>query len=116
MAEDRFEELLGAYLLGELTVEEERGLERHLEECSRCRSEMDRVRQTHEHLRKLAASEPPPELKARVLAQVRSELPARSIGGWWLLGFGGCRSTPRRGFGRRPLPGVQRRLLVRVCR
>jgi anti-sigma factor RsiW len=64
VAEDRFEELLGPYLLGELSVEEERELERHLDECSGCRNEMDRVRQTHDHLRELAASEPPTELKA----------------------------------------------------
>jgi anti-sigma-K factor RskA len=86
VAEDRFEELLGPYLLGGLTLEEERELERHLEECSGCRNEMDRVRQTHSFLRQLAASEPPPELKARVLAQVRSESPARSGGGRWFWG------------------------------
>ena len=86
MAEDRFEELLGSYLLGELTVEEERELERHLEECSGCRNEMDRIRQTHNHLRAQAASGPPPELKARVLAQVRSEPESRSGGGWWFWG------------------------------
>lgn len=83
MAEDRFEELLGSYLLGELTVEEERELERHLEECFVCRNELNRVRQTHDHLRALAASEPPIELKARVLARVSGDTPARSIGGWW---------------------------------
>jgi anti-sigma-K factor RskA len=83
VAEDHFEELLGSYLLGELTVEEERELERHLEGCSGCRSELYRILQTHDHLRKLGASEPPPELKARVLAQVRGETPARSDVGWW---------------------------------
>ena len=44
MAEDRFEGLLVSYLLGELTVEEERELERHLEECPECRHELDRAR------------------------------------------------------------------------
>ena len=87
MAEDRFEELLGSYLLGELTVDEERELERHLEGCSGCQSELNRVLQSHDHLRKLAASEPPPELKARVLEQVRVEPPARSSGGWWFRGL-----------------------------
>ena len=86
MAEDRFEKLLGSYLLGELTVKEERELVRHLEECSRCRNELDRVRQTHDHLRALAASEPPTELKARVLRRVSGETPARSIGGRWFWG------------------------------
>jgi anti-sigma-K factor RskA len=86
VAEDRFEELLGSYLLGELTVDEERELERHLEGCSGCRSELNRVLQSHDHLRKLAASEPPPELKARVL-EARGEPPARSSGGWWFRGL-----------------------------
>lgn len=86
MAEDRFEKLLGSYLLGELTVEEERELERHLEECSGCRNEIDRIRQTHNLLRHLAGSRPPTELKARVLAHVRGEAPARSGGGWRIWG------------------------------
>ena len=46
MAEDRFEGLLVSYLLGELTVEEERELEHHLEGCSGCRDELARARQT----------------------------------------------------------------------
>ena len=83
MAEDRFEGLLGSYLLGELTVEEERELERHLEECAECRRELERVRQTHNLLRQLAANEPPAELKDQLLTRVRGETPARSIGGRW---------------------------------
>ncbi len=83
MAEHRFEELFGPYLLGALTVEEERGLERHLEECSACRSELNRLRQTHDHLSELAVAEPPPELKVRVLAQVRGGPRSRSGRGWF---------------------------------
>ena len=82
MTEDRFEELLGPYLLGELSVEEERELEHHLEGCSRCRGELARARQTHDVLRELATRRPPPELKDRVLARARGEIPARSRGGW----------------------------------
>ena len=84
MTEDRFEELLGPYLLGELSVEEERELERHLEGCSGCRVELARARQSHDLLRGLAAGGPPAELKDRVLAQARGEIPARSRGGWRL--------------------------------
>jgi anti-sigma-K factor RskA len=84
MTEDRFEQLLGPYLLGELSVEEERELERHLEECSGCGGELVRLRQTHELLRELATGGPPPELKDRVLARARGEIPARSRGGWRL--------------------------------
>ena len=82
MAEDRFEEFLGPYLLGELTVEEERELERHLEGCSECRHGLDRARQTHNLLRQLAATEPPAELKSQLLAQVRGESPGPSRT-WW---------------------------------
>ena len=83
MAEDHFEGLLVSYLLGELTVEEELELERHLEECPECRHELDRVQRTHDLLRQLATYEPPTELEGKVLAQVRGEMPARSSGGWW---------------------------------
>jgi anti-sigma-K factor RskA len=82
VAEDRFEELLGSYLLGELTVEEEHELERHLEECPKCRHELDRARQTHNRLRHLAANEPPAELKGQLLAQLRGETPGLSRA-WW---------------------------------
>jgi anti-sigma-K factor RskA len=82
MTEDRFEELLGPYLLGELSVEEERELERHLEGCSGCRGELARARQTHDLLRELVTGGPPPELKDRVLARAGGVIPARSRGGW----------------------------------
>ena len=84
MSEDRFEELLGPYLLGELSVVEERELEQHLEGCSGCRGELARARQTHDLLRELAAGGPPPELKDRVLARAGGEIPVRSRGGWRL--------------------------------
>jgi anti-sigma-K factor RskA len=83
VAEDRFEELLGSYLLGELSAKEERELERHLGECAECRRELERLHQSHNVLRQLAANEPPAQLKDQVLARVREEAPARSIGGWW---------------------------------
>ncbi len=83
MAKDRFEGLLGSYLLGELGDEEEHELERHLEESPECQRELDRLRKTDNLLRHLATNEPPAELKDQVLAQVRGETPARSIGGWW---------------------------------
>ena len=84
MTEDRFEELLGPYLLGELSVEEERELERHLEGCSGCRDELALARQTHDLLRELTTGGPPQELKARVLERTRGEIPATSRGRWRL--------------------------------
>jgi anti-sigma-K factor RskA len=82
VTEDRFEGLLVSYLLGELTVEEERELERHLEGCSGCRGELARARQTHDLLRELTTAGPPPELKGQVLARARGEIPARSRSRW----------------------------------
>ncbi len=84
MSEDRFGELLGSYLLRQLTDEEEHELERHLEECPRCRDELEHLRQTHALLGELAAHEPPLELKGRVLAHVRGEASARFGSGWKL--------------------------------
>ena len=84
MSEDRFGELLGPYVLGELTADEERELERHLEECPSCWTELSIVWGTHNALRRAAASEPPPELKARTLARVKGESPARFGYGWKL--------------------------------
>jgi anti-sigma-K factor RskA len=72
VSEDRFQELLGPYVLGELTDAEKRELERHLETCSSCRYDLDEVRRAHEILQATTAS-PPPELKDWVLARVRSE-------------------------------------------
>lgn len=86
MTEDRFGELMGPYVLGELSPEEERELERHLEEHPSSRSELERVRQTHDLLREVAASGPRPELKAQALARATGGIPtARSaVGGWRL--------------------------------
>jgi anti-sigma-K factor RskA len=84
MTEDRFGELLGPYVLGELTAEEERELERHLEECPTCWGELSIVMRTHNVLREAAASEPPPQLKSRTLARATGESSARSGYGWKL--------------------------------
>jgi anti-sigma-K factor RskA len=105
VTEDRFGELLGPYVLGELTADEERELERHLEECPSCWAELSIVWGTHSALREAAASEPPPELKARTLARAMGGSSARSKLRWtvWVpvaaallvaavLGFGLLRS------------------------
>ena len=85
MSEDRFEMLLGPFVLGELTDEEERELERHLEECPACQNDLDELRSADGMLRSAAAG-PPPELKDWVLARVRSERRHASGGRWriWL--------------------------------
>jgi anti-sigma factor RsiW len=71
VAEHRQGELLGPFLLGELTAGEERELERHLEGCAGCRRELDLLGQTHHLLRLLVANEPPPDLKSRTLERAK---------------------------------------------
>ena len=85
MSEDRFEKLLGPYVLGELTDAEERELERHLEGCPTCRDDLEEVRYAHGALR-VAVDGPPPELKEWVLARARSERRHPRLGRWkiWL--------------------------------
>ena len=83
MAEDRYGELLGPYLLSELSIEEERELERHLLECPECRRELGHARQAHDLLRQLATDEPPAALKGKLLAQVRGEFPGSSRRWYW---------------------------------
>jgi len=85
VTEDRYGELLGPYVLGELTTDEERELEHHLEGCPECRNELESIRSTHEILRKEATSVPPPELKDRVLAQATGEISERYGSRWRLL-------------------------------
>jgi anti-sigma-K factor RskA len=74
VAEDRFlddfEKVHGPYLLGELTAEEQRELERDLEGCSPCRRELERARWTNALLRAGVSQAPSPNLKVRVLKRV----------------------------------------------
>ena len=85
MSEDRFEQVLGPYVLGQLSGAEERELERHLEHCPDCREDLEEVRHAHGILR-AAAGGPPPELKDWVLARARNEARHRPAGRWrlWL--------------------------------
>lgn len=66
--ERRARELLGPYLLGGLSGEEERELEERLENSRDFQRELAELREAHEFLREPAYS-PPPELKERVLEQ-----------------------------------------------
>ena len=83
MSEDRFEMLLGPFVLGELTDDEARELDRHLEECPSCRNDLDELRSADDMLRS-AVPGPPPELKDWVLARVGSER-RRASGSRWRI-------------------------------
>lgn len=59
-------ELLSPYIEGELTEEDTRALELHLEECPACLKELDLIRKTVGALRDMPQVPPPPEIMAKV--------------------------------------------------
>jgi anti-sigma-K factor RskA len=71
---DRWSEDVAAYMLGALEPEEAAALERHAEGCERCRAEIrwltPALQALPESVEKL---EPAPELRARLMAEVRAE-------------------------------------------
>lgn len=74
MTDDRHRDDVGAYLLGALPDDEARAFERHLEECERCRAELDELRPAADLLpgdvEQLA---PPASLKASLMEVVERE-------------------------------------------
>jgi len=65
---------LAAYLLGSLDEEETRSVEQHLEGCQVCRDELVWLRPAIDLLpESVAQLDPPPELRDRLLAEVRSD-------------------------------------------
>lgn len=84
MNRDGFSELLGPYVMGELTADEEWEMERHLRECPECRSELEDVQRTHDLLQESVTVGPPPELKDWVMTRARNEIPSDSGSGWKL--------------------------------
>jgi anti-sigma-K factor RskA len=63
--------LTGAYALDALDDVERAGVERHLRDCPECATEVAEFHEVGSWLADGVALPPPPELKARVLAQVR---------------------------------------------
>ena len=98
MSVDRHEiqqENVGAYLLGALSEYEEAAFESHLDECPVCSDEVARLRPAVDALpRSVTPIEPPPELKASIMAIVEAEARQGS----------GARERPR------PLAALRRRL------
>jgi anti-sigma-K factor RskA len=65
---------IAAYLLGSLREEEAAELERHLGECPECREWLEWLRPAAELVPEAVARlQPPPELRQRVLAEVRDD-------------------------------------------
>ena len=80
------EELLGAYILGQLEDPEVAEFERHLGECASCREEAIELREVSDLLREasswlpgpgISAFDPPPGLKDRVVAALLHGRPSR---------------------------------------
>ena len=71
---ERWREELSAYLLGALEPGEAEALEGHLEGCERCREELRWLAPARDALPEtVARMQPPPELRERLLAEVRED-------------------------------------------
>ncbi len=64
--------LTGAYVLDAVSGAEREAFERHLAECDACTQEVRELRETATRLALAATADPPQELKARVLNQIRT--------------------------------------------
>jgi anti-sigma-K factor RskA len=91
---ERYEQDVGAYLLGALPALEAEVFERHLMGCDACRDELERLRPAAEALpRSVEQFDPPPSLKASLMEVVeregasseRAPSPARRAG--WFAGL-----------------------------
>ncbi|MGB4834871.1 MAG: zf-HC2 domain-containing protein, partial [Nostocoides sp.] len=68
--ESGMHELLGAYALDAVDVDERAAFEAHLATCSACAQELDELRAMLADLAESTAVAPPPALRARVLQGV----------------------------------------------
>ena len=77
-------DLLGPYVMGDLSADEERTVEVHLENCAACRREADSLRTAHERLAEFAAVAEtlPPHLKDRAISDLPRPAPRRSLPSW----------------------------------
>lgn len=73
----RWSEDLATYLLGALEPEEVAALERHMEDCERCREEMGWLQPAvHTLPESVARQEPPKQLRQSLMAEVRADAKA----------------------------------------
>jgi anti-sigma-K factor RskA len=103
---ERHRDELAAYLLGALEPGEAAELERHLAGCEECRTELEWLRPAVQLLpESVQRVEAPPELRGRLMEQVRSEAesaPAPRRAGRWSIG----------GWSLRPVAGLAALVLV----
>ena len=68
---------LSAYIEGNVSAEEEGLIEEHLKACQQCNESLADLKKTLEYVQNLEEIEPPPWLKQKVMARVRSEAEAK---------------------------------------
>ncbi|MFW6457061.1 MAG: anti-sigma factor family protein, partial [Planctomycetota bacterium] len=77
------EQILSAYLDGELSEEERRQVESHIKQCDDCRHELESLRRTVEVLHELPTIPASPDFTSRVLAELNmNEVPSRITTLW----------------------------------
>ena len=70
----RWNELLGAYVLGACTPDEQDGMREHMQHCATCTAELLELGAAREALlMSVPRATSPPELKSRVMQQVRAD-------------------------------------------
>lgn len=80
MPNDHVQDLLPAYVLGALEVDEARRVDEHLPTCGLCRQELHELSDTASALALWApAVEPRPEVKDRLMARVRASRPPARV-------------------------------------
>jgi len=71
------QERLSAYIEGSVSSAEEGLIEEHLKACQQCSESLADLKKTLEYVQNLEEIEPPPWLKQKVMARVRSEAEAK---------------------------------------
>ena len=72
--EPRWNELLGAYALGACTPDEQDGMREHMHHCPTCTAELLELGAAREALlTSVPRAAAPPELKSRLMQQVRAD-------------------------------------------
>jgi predicted anti-sigma-YlaC factor YlaD len=86
MDHEKLKQLVSAYLDGEVSEDERRMVEKHLEECAECRQACRETSELEEVMAKMTLKEPPKEVWKMYTESVYNRL-ERGIG-WILLSIG----------------------------
>lgn len=95
MDHERIKKLLSSYGDGQLSLEEKRDVDEHLQTCAECRKELEEMKKLEEVLNKMKFKKPKPEVWQVYWTSVYNRLERRigwilsSVGAIILLFFGG---------------------------